>query len=190
MVWLSEFWIKVTWKHPDLLLNSSLCGRMIKVTQETSVRLGDISFLRTMQYVCSRFTIFALSSYSRGAIINGLALSALIKFSIIQHISFMPSCWDLDHCLWLSVLNVKKKKKKRIEVSFPMKKDTSAVLQWLLTLIWIGRANMKPWSSIVLCLEVQNNVLLEKVQTCCWSYHIFNPLVLLQCNLVRESIGN
>ncbi len=80
IAWLSELWVKLTWKHPDLLLNSSLCGQMIKVTQVTNVSLWDISFLHTMLCVCSRFTVFASSLYSRGAIINGLALSALIKF--------------------------------------------------------------------------------------------------------------
>lgn len=58
----------------------SLCGQMIKVTQVTSVSLGDTSFLHIMLYVCGRFTVLALSFYSKGAIINGLASSALMKF--------------------------------------------------------------------------------------------------------------
>lgn len=70
VVWLSELGVKRTRKLPDLLLNSSSCGPMIKATQ----------VLDTLFQVCSRCIVFALSLNSRGAIISVLALSAWIKF--------------------------------------------------------------------------------------------------------------
>lgn len=70
VVWLSGLGVKLTRKHPDLLLNSSSCGPMIKATQ----------VLDALFHVCSRCIVFALSLNSRGAIISVLALSALIKF--------------------------------------------------------------------------------------------------------------
>lgn len=70
VVWLSGLGVKLTRKHPDLLLTSSSCGPMIKATQ----------VLDTLFHVCSRCIVFALSLNSRGAIISVLALSALIKF--------------------------------------------------------------------------------------------------------------
>lgn len=43
----------LTRKHPDLLLNSSLCGQMIKVTRVTRVSLRNISLLQ--QICCVHF---------------------------------------------------------------------------------------------------------------------------------------
>lgn len=50
VLWLSALLIKLTWKHPDLLLCSSLRGRMIKVAHVSRAHFPKM---------CSRCTVFA-----------------------------------------------------------------------------------------------------------------------------------
>lgn len=139
MVWLSELWVELTRKNPDLLLDSSLCGQMIKVTQVCKCKPRKYQFpaqfASCVQQIFFFFTVFALSLYSggegRGSSNQWFGFKRSDKsFSIMRHISFMPSCLNLHHSLWLSLslsplfmlhrMDVKKERQRQREVSVSM----------------------------------------------------------------------
>lgn len=111
MVWLSDFWVKLTRKHPDLLLNSPVCGQMIEITQVTSASLGKSQFpaqdarcVKQICCVCFKLVLQGSDNQWLSALIKFLyQLACLLHAFTLGSSSFTD--W-LEFCLWLSPLFV------------------------------------------------------------------------------------
>ena len=172
MVLLSKLCVKLTWKHPDLLLNSHVYGQMIKVTQ-SEVLASAIWVSCTLCLVCAADLLYLL-----------YVLTPMEHFSV--YVAYFHHRLRLLPRLHVTPQHLKYVKEEATAslCSYCRKTHRQSVSEHSSSWFQNGRANSYPQSFIVVCLKVRNNTCFKNC-TRFWKYPILNPLVLSQCQMKK-----